>query len=150
MEKHESWISLSVISKFIITTCMFWNAGSQDAQNNNSTLVFQDKYTLQMLREKAFTKTFGNKKNEISKPFNIIRNDELHGLHDRLVMLEWWARHADGMGVKRNKYDNFGGISPDMYNSMPENGITRGRLCDESLGDNELWRTDGGWNKVRS
>jgi hypothetical protein len=44
-------------------------------------VVFQDKYILQMCGEKAFTKTFGNKKNEISKPFNIIRNDELHGLY---------------------------------------------------------------------
>jgi len=42
-----------------------------------------------MFRDKAFTKTFGNKKNEISKSFNIIRNDEVHGLYDRLVMLEW-------------------------------------------------------------
>jgi hypothetical protein len=51
--------------------------------------VFHDKYTLQMSKDKSFTKTFGNKKNEISKPFNIIRNDELHGLYDRLVMLDW-------------------------------------------------------------
>jgi hypothetical protein len=50
-------------------------------------IVFQDKYTLQIFKEKAFTKTSGNKKNEISKPFNIIRNDERHGLYDRLVLL---------------------------------------------------------------
>jgi hypothetical protein len=29
------------------------------------------------------------------------------------------------MGVKRNKYENFGGTSPDIYNSMAENEITR-------------------------
>jgi hypothetical protein len=40
-----------------------------------------------MFKDNAFTKTFGNKKNEISKPFNIIRNDELRCLYDRLVML---------------------------------------------------------------
>jgi hypothetical protein len=31
---------------------------------------------------------FGNKKGEVSTPFNILRNDELHGLYDCLVLLE--------------------------------------------------------------
>jgi len=69
--------------------------------------------------------TFGNKKNKIRKPLNIIGNDELHCLYDRLVMLEWWARHADRMGIKRYKYENFGRASPDVCISMAENEIRR-------------------------
>ena len=45
--------------------------------------------TITNVKDKVFTKTFGNKDNKISKPFNLIGNDELYGLYDRLVMLEW-------------------------------------------------------------